>query len=153
MTERDKLSGYRDIWMVGSKVKVLDLSNVSNYDFVLDYFNIYPNPAKDKVTVNLENNLVFQCAVLYNNLGQIVKKSEDKIIDISTLAKGLYYIEVITDKGKATKKINCKIVLDMKKHIIYLCSFLLVGFVFNVIQQQIQKKYILVILQQMGLRI
>src|SRR5690606_26452335 len=48
------------------QVRVFDLSNASSNNFVLENFNIYPNPAKDKVNVSLENNLEFKSAILYN---------------------------------------------------------------------------------------
>nr|WP_298003155.1 T9SS type A sorting domain-containing protein [uncultured Flavobacterium sp.] len=90
------------------QVRVFDLSNASSNNFVLENFNIYPNPAKDKVNVSLENNLEFKSAILYNNLGQIVKTSNQPTFDVSNFAPGIYFIEIKTDKGKATKKLIVK---------------------------------------------
>lgn len=96
---------YMDGW---GKVQVFDLSTASSNNFVLENFNIYPNPAKDKVNVSLENNLEFKSAILYNNLGQIVKTSNQPTFDVSAFAPGIYFIEIKTDKGKATKKLIVK---------------------------------------------
>lgn len=89
--------------------KVYDLTKTaSSNKFVLDNFNIYPNPASDILNISVENNLVFEKAVFYNNLGQIVKEANQEVIDVSALAKGIYFVEVITNRGKATKKVIIK---------------------------------------------
>jgi len=90
-------NGYVQIW---------DYSKaLSTNEFVLQNFNIYPTPTSDILNINLENNLVLQEATIYNNLGQVVKTSTENIIDVSHLAKGLYFVEVTTNQGKATKKV------------------------------------------------
>lgn len=90
-------------------VRVYDLSGVlSNNDFVSQNFNIYPNPTSDIININLENDLILKQVTIYNNLGQIVKTATENVIDVSHLAKGLYFLEVNTDKGKATKKVVIK---------------------------------------------
>ncbi|MEG1022022.1 MAG: T9SS type A sorting domain-containing protein, partial [Myroides sp.] len=89
-------------------VRVFDFTNASNNEFVLDNFKIYPNPASDILNISLESNLVFEKAVLYNNLGQIVKEANQEVVDVSALAKGIYFVEVTTNQGKATKKVIIK---------------------------------------------
>ena len=42
---------------------------------------------------------------IYNVQGQLIKTEKDKVINVSSLSKGTYLFEIITDKGKATKKI------------------------------------------------
>ncbi|MBA5793541.1 T9SS type A sorting domain-containing protein [Flavobacterium sp. xlx-214] len=90
-------------------VRVYDLSGVlSNNEFVQQNFNIYPNPTSDILNIGLENNLVLEQVTVYNNLGQVVKTTSEDVIDVSQLAKGLYFVEVITNQGKATKKVVIK---------------------------------------------
>lgn len=89
-------------------VQIYDLSTVGIDKFVLENFNIYPNPATDVINICLENNLILQKVTLYNNLGQIVKESNQEIIDVSGLTKGLYFVEVETNQGKASKKVIVK---------------------------------------------
>jgi len=86
-------------------VRVYDISNLSSNDFVLQNFNIYPNPTSDILSIDLENSLVLEKVTLYNNLGQLVKTATESVIDVSYLAKGLYFVEVNTNQGKATKKV------------------------------------------------
>lgn len=87
-------------------VRVYDLSALLHSDsFVLDNFSIYPNPTSDIIKINLESNLTLEKVNIYNTLGQIIKSENNKTIDIKSLAKGNYFVEVITNQGKATKTI------------------------------------------------
>lgn len=90
-------------------VKVYNLDGLLSSDtFVLDNFNIYPNPTSDILNITLDSDLILQEVIIYNSLGQIVKKSNKTKIDVSSLSKGMYHTEVKTDKGKASKKIIIK---------------------------------------------
>lgn len=65
-------------------------------DITKNHINIYPNPAKDKISVtNLQNITSFK---IYNSEGRLVKAnaSISNTIDISILVKGNYYLEIIT---------------------------------------------------------
>lgn len=87
-------------------VRVYDISNLlSPNEFVLQNFNVYPNPTSDSLNISLENNLVLKQITIYNNLDQVVKTTNENVINVSNLAKGLYFVEVVTDQGKATKKV------------------------------------------------
>lgn len=87
-------------------VRVYDLATVLSSDsFVQSNFVIYPNPSNGIVNISLENNLQLEKVSIYNQLGQLVKTAGTNAISTSELAKGTYYIEVVTNQGKATKKI------------------------------------------------
>ena len=91
---------------LSGQVRVYEISGMlSNNEFVQQNFNIYPNPTSDILNISLENNLVLEEVTIYNNLGQVVKKASESVIDVSQLAKGLYFVEVTTNQGKATKKV------------------------------------------------
>jgi uncharacterized repeat protein (TIGR01451 family) len=67
---------------------------------------LYPNPALNSISIELENRAVKSAAV-YNMLGQIVQSIDSgnlQNVDISGLESGIYMIIVNSDKGKATKK-------------------------------------------------
>jgi streptogramin lyase len=66
-------------------------------------FKLYPNPVSSILNIQLAENLDFQKANIYNALGQLIKTENKKEINVSDLSKGIYFIEVMTDKGKATK--------------------------------------------------
>lgn len=86
-------------------VQVYDLSSVlSRKNKSITNFKIYPNPASKKIILDL-NNSTLKGVSIFNNLGQLVKVSATKTINISNLSKGIYFIEVKTNKGKAIKKL------------------------------------------------
>lgn len=86
--------------------KVYDLSGVLSSDkFTKAIFTIYPNPATEVLNISLENDVLLESVTIYNNVGQKIKTIKHNTIDVSTLAKGLYFVEVTTNKGKASKKV------------------------------------------------
>ena len=87
-------------------VRVYDLSALlSSDEFVLPQFSLYPNPAKDRVTIDLKAGLELQEILIYNNLGQQIMMSKKLVFDTSSLNSGLYYLQIKTDKGYGTKKL------------------------------------------------
>ncbi|WP_445721438.1 T9SS type A sorting domain-containing protein [Flavobacterium sp.] len=66
---------------------------------------IFPNPAKDHFQVDLENSLELKAITVYNNLGQQVATTNSSKVNTSSLSKGMYYVEIVTNSGKANKKI------------------------------------------------
>ncbi|MDD4216685.1 MAG: C10 family peptidase [Bacteroidales bacterium] len=66
--------------------------------------NIYPNPAIDKLNINIENNINPTDITIYNTNGKLIKSiakseiSEHINIDLSDMAQGLYYVNIVTDK-------------------------------------------------------
>ncbi len=81
--------------------------NPSNSNDIL----IYPNPASNKITIDLSNNPEFSDIRIYNSLGMEVYKFENtqllykERIEISTaeLAIGMYYL-TLNDKGNRITK-------------------------------------------------
>ena len=90
-------------------VRVFDISGILSSDtFVLENFKIYPNPATDILNIELENSLVLEKVLIYNTTGQLVKETSEKTINVSGFAKGIYNVQVLTNHGKATKKVIVK---------------------------------------------
>ena len=87
-------------------VRVYNLSTILSSDsFVLSNFKITPNPSSDQVTITLQENLKLEKVNIYNTLGQLIKIEKNNTINVSNFAKGSYFFEVVTNKGKATKTI------------------------------------------------
>jgi hypothetical protein len=78
---------------------------LSNDSFVKNNFSMYPNPSNGMVNISLENNLQLEKVTFYNQLGQLVKTASTNAISTSELAKGSYFVEIITNEGKATKQL------------------------------------------------
>lgn len=90
------------------QVKVYDLSPVlSTNKFVMDRTNVYPNPVKDQLYINLQNDLNLQEVNVFTVTGQLIKTfTNNENIQMGSFAKGLYLVQIVTDKGNATKKIR-----------------------------------------------
>lgn len=71
-------------------------------------FSVYPNPSRDKVTVNLFQDFSAKKVEIYSVLGQkiSVKDFEGQSIDldISTLEKGIYFLKIKSGSKETTKK-------------------------------------------------
>jgi Flp pilus assembly pilin Flp len=90
-------------------IRVYDLTAIlASNSFVQANFSIFPNPTSDVLNIQLENNLELQKVTIYSTLGQLVKTDNKSQINVSDLAKGNYFVEVITNQGKATKTIIIK---------------------------------------------
>ena len=74
-------------------------------------FTIYPNPAKDEVTIQLVNsNFETGKVNLYNIQGKVILKDiyiqeHASSIDISSLESGLYFVELIIGNTATVKKL------------------------------------------------
>lgn len=72
---------------------------------MLKNFTISPNPTSDFVNITLQKNMILQKVNIYSTTGQLIKSNTSSKISVQDLSEGNYYFEIITDKGKATKKI------------------------------------------------
>jgi hypothetical protein len=81
---------------------------LGNTEFASSQFSIFPNPATDQFTIQLDAASELERINIYNNLGQLVHSTSQMTVDTSALSSGLYYVEVITNKGKATEKLILK---------------------------------------------
>ncbi|NMH29023.1 T9SS type A sorting domain-containing protein [Flavobacterium silvaticum] len=83
-----------------------DILGVSDYASSL--VKVYPNPAKDILNVSLTDATASE-ARIYDLNGRLVLSRQltgtDTAIDLSTLSTGMYALELITNQGKAVKKI------------------------------------------------
>ncbi len=69
--------------------------------------SIYPNPAKDKVTIESEG---MRHITVVDALGQVVYDAEQKtdqaILNLSAYGSGVYMIRIITEHGTATRRVT-----------------------------------------------
>jgi len=104
-----RVNGLRCYWLNGELLYKHGLSDCETFYDVeeneIGKFEIYPNPAKDFIHVNLsqerKNTIESQTVEIFNMMGALVKKIEncDELIDVSGLNAGSYYIKV-GNKGK-----------------------------------------------------
>jgi hypothetical protein len=78
---------------LGADVSMLPCAPLSNVEFLnlmYDELVIYPNPASSKIVVRCQKSDVRK--ELYNSVGQMVLSTKEDEIDVSKLAKGIYYL-------------------------------------------------------------
>lgn len=85
------------------RVRKITQGRLSVNNNSLEDLSIYPNPASQKLTIQLPNTIVIEKATIYNTLGQLIKTENKKEINVSDLSKGSYFIKIDTDKGSTTK--------------------------------------------------
>ncbi|WP_341976112.1 leucine-rich repeat domain-containing protein, partial [Flavobacterium psychrophilum] len=79
---------------------------LSNHSFAIESaLKIYPNPVSEILNIVLQEGLQLEKVNFYNTLGQLIKTTNHSEINVSSFAKGNYFVEVMTNQGKATKTI------------------------------------------------
>ncbi len=107
MTYMDTVIGYMTpriatLWGYYNPASV----NNHNLDNVL---SVYPNPANHQVFVALQNKVIDQIHVmdmngrLVLNMTQVGQTSAN--VDLSSLNKGIYFVQVVTAEGSAVRKL------------------------------------------------
>jgi hypothetical protein len=78
-----------------------------------EYLNVYPNPAKDNITIVLQAKEIQDISIdLMTITGEIIISENSEVsgkftksLDISSLSKGVYFLRIINKKGIVNKKI------------------------------------------------
>lgn len=83
-----------------------DLNNTAD-------LHLYPNPAKNFITIESSVNLHFQQVLIFNVLGQMLYKEKtdnsNKLpLDMTPFAPGIYTLKIATDKGWLIRKFEVK---------------------------------------------
>jgi hypothetical protein len=65
---------------------------------------LYPNPIKDKLFIDIPQNINPIYAEIYNSLGQLIKSNNVhtglNVINVSELTSGIYIIKITTNTEK-----------------------------------------------------
>ena len=94
------------------RVLVTPASGLNEYSLV-QALSVYPIPAKNILTVQTESTRTHQSVLkVVNLLGQVCQQQDVQLnsgtqkhsIDVSTLKKGIYFIELQSENQKAVKK-------------------------------------------------
>jgi len=85
-----------------------NVGNTGKEDYEL---NLYPNPAKDKITISVKGEVTITDITVLNGLGEVVYKEEagnvkSRDINVSGFANGHYMIRANTSEGTVTKPFN-----------------------------------------------
>lgn len=79
---------------------------LSNNSFTTDEaIVLYPNPSRDIIYIQKPASLEIENVTLYNNLGQMVLKSNATTLAVAGLSAGIYTVQLVTNEGIFHKKI------------------------------------------------
>lgn len=83
------------------------IAALSNPSFELDnYFNLYPNPTSNDLTIHLKQAIEINSIQIYNTIGQLVQVQTGNAskVDVSNLKTGNYFIKINTSSGYSTSQ-------------------------------------------------
>lgn len=66
---------------------------------------IFPNPSSSRFELTTSPNIIIHEVIIYNQLGIKIITTQKSSIDISDLPNGLYFIDILSNKGKVIKKV------------------------------------------------
>lgn len=94
-------------WDIHGNSSACDYLLSTNTIDTKQYIAVYPNPVKDVLNLEIENNLKVTAINLYDIRGEKVKAyiSTASELDVKGLAIGQYLLKVSTAKGEISKKI------------------------------------------------
>ena len=84
----------------------LNAEELGTPSFADTNFILYPNPAKETITIKVNQDVAIGEVKIYNILGQLVQVNTNlnETIDVSGLKIGSYFIRIVSDKGTASAK-------------------------------------------------
>ena len=93
------------------RIDTIDFTSVlANNQFMASSFSVYPNPAKNYVTISNTTDALLNATEIVDLNGRVVKTQKianvsEAEINVSDLAKGVYMMNISTDRGSLTKKL------------------------------------------------
>ncbi len=66
---------------------------------IADTILLYPNPASERVTIQLPTNIGLEKVEIYNTLGQLVSTQTKPEFSVSALSNGIHIIKISTTEG------------------------------------------------------
>jgi len=74
--------------------------SLATENFKLKTLTLYPNPTKNKLTLQIPDGISVQKTMFYNALGQNVKETTlANSWDVSTFSEGVYFMTIFTNEG------------------------------------------------------
>ena len=78
--------------------------SITEADFTKN-LSMVPNPVTSILNIETSNTISIVKAAVYSTLGKLILETSKKQINLENLSAGIYFVEVVTDKGSVTKKI------------------------------------------------
>ncbi len=89
--------------------RLFNTDNLATTDYTISpELKIYPNPTRDFLNLGNTVGVSIKSITIYNTLGQLVLAIPDaqkvKIVDVSVLVNGTYFMKINSDKGAVSRK-------------------------------------------------
>jgi hypothetical protein len=94
-------SGCNSIAEVEAECLILGVSDLD----LASVISVYPNPVSEQLSIHLSEGIVFEKATIYSVLGQQVISTSEREINMSSLSQGVYFANIVTDRGAMTYKL------------------------------------------------
>jgi hypothetical protein len=79
---------------------------LANDDVILAIETIvYPNPVSNLLHIQTSSSFTVQEVRVYSTLGEVLLFTSEETIDFTHLLTGIYFVEIVTDRGNVIKKI------------------------------------------------
>ena len=73
-------------------------------DFQLQGVVLSPNPTSSILNIDIPSNVVLERIDMYDSVGQSLRGTQQTTINVSDLSNGVYFLEIVTDKGRTTSR-------------------------------------------------
>lgn len=83
-------------------------NDISEKEAQSQNIKVFPNPAVDKIKILFSEEVKYRQITLFDCSGQRVLTGSSDMIDISRIAPGMYFLDIVTDKFHFTKKVVIK---------------------------------------------
>ena len=83
---------------------VVDNLGIAAFNLDLNV-SLLPNPVSEIITISVADNIIYKKIIFYSISGKNLIESTKKIINLSTMAAGIYIAEIYTDQGTVIKKL------------------------------------------------
>lgn len=72
-----------------------------------DSFKIYPNPTNDKIYISTNTGVNIEKIKIYSVAGKLLLEdnSAAKVINLKSFLKGIYFLNIVSEKGSVTKRV------------------------------------------------
>lgn len=84
--------------MIGS-IEVLGAVNTIDEEAAVAALIVYPNPTTDRIQFNT-STAIYPFRIVSNEGKLLLRGRTDEIVNVSTLANGVYHIEIVADKPR-----------------------------------------------------
>lgn len=100
----DTIDNNRDGWMIDDFDYICMGTSIEETE-INAMIKLYPSPAIDQFTIDLQDGLELQNVQISNTAGQLIQQSHEQEVVTNGWPSGIYFIEISTNKGIVRKQV------------------------------------------------